>query len=153
MVLGRDHLERVIPIAQTSVLEDSQVTLISLEAYNGGFALNYRIRSLEEKEAQKEAFRYFGTGQQLPQREGPSIGFPEANWKATDDLGNEYQSLPEGSGGSPADYHGTTAFVPKLSEGATQLIISSDEIRWVPVNRRQKSLYVSGPWRFEIPLT
>jgi hypothetical protein len=152
-VLGRDHLERVIPIAQTRALGDTEVTLISVEVYNGGFVLNHRIRSLGAKEDQRQAFHSWFSKQEIPRSTSPDIGFPEVTWQASDDQESNYTSVPEGSGGSAADYSGSTAFLPTLSKEATRLVISLDEVRWMPVNRRQRSRVDPGPWRFEVPLT
>ena len=144
---GRDRLERVIPAAQTQTSGDTEVILLSVEVYNGGFVLNYRIRSMLAKNAMRRLFQ----SRRRP-TDWPDVGIPHADWEATDDEATAYERVPQGSGGSTGELSGSTAYFPKLSKTAKRLIISAKGVHWIgsssdtePENPR--------PWRFEIPLT
>jgi hypothetical protein len=148
MSSGRDNLERVIPVAQSQTSSDTEITLSSVETYNGGFVLNYRIRSVQAKNAARDLIE-----KQRVERRAWEVGFPQVRWEATDDVGTKYQSLPEGSGGSPADYRGSTAFVPELSKRAKKLVFSATDVHWSGAAPSDRSEIEATPWRFEIPLT
>ena len=143
---GRDRLERVIPVAQTQTSGDTEVTLLSVEVYNGGLVLNYRIRSVEAKNAMRVAL----LRQRVPNR-WPEVGVPHVRWEATDDQGKPYESIRGDSGGSADDYGGSTAFLPKPSKKAKRLTVSAPTVQWVGSGSDTRP-EGPGPWRFEIPL-
>ncbi|TMB64599.1 MAG: hypothetical protein E6J43_13340 [Chloroflexi bacterium] len=105
---GRERLERVIGVGQTQTSGDTEVTLLSVEVYNGGFVLNHRIRSLQAKNAMRRLFQ-----RRHRRDDWPDVGVPHVDWEAGDDRGGEYERMPVSSSGSTGESSGSTAFFPK----------------------------------------
>jgi hypothetical protein len=134
-------LERVLGIGRSQTRADTELTLLSLEMYDDGFILNYRVRGTDLGEWAGLAFIF-----------APPI--PNAPFAATDDKGARYIGMPwGGSGGPGGDWRGDVHFTPKVTEGAKELVIRVEQVHWSGFGQSQKSRVELGPWEFVVPLT
>jgi hypothetical protein len=132
-------LSGVLPIAEVRNVKGSDISLISLENYEDGFRLLWRIWSERPKERSS----------MLTGGRHPSLLFGQA----TDDLGNTYTGgFPGGGGGSDVDWHGEALFTPALAGASTRLTLRIEEIQWMSWSPAVRSSAEIGPWIFDIPL-
>ncbi len=135
-IARHEQLVRVIAVGQTQMSNGSEVSVLSLDLYDDGVRMNYRIRDTIE------------------QTERLALGFLQFDWKAVDDVGTNYISRPLDGGGSDKELRGAHSFSPALPQAATRLELSLAAIpRRDPTGARADPILQPGPWRFEIPLT
>ena len=135
--LGAEVLRRVIGVAQTAKVGDTELGLVSLELYPGGFIVNFRLREM--------------AGDTSP----ATLSFPkhpDFSPQATDDLGNVYEGYPRGAGGSPGHWRATYHFSPAPLAAAKAIQFTIAEVRWMAHGPGQQSSAESGPWAFHVTL-
>jgi hypothetical protein len=137
----RDHrLRGVIAIGEVLSSERTELTLISLESYGDGFEIRYQIAGRSEPSRTRSAFSAGGLH--------PGLVFGPVK----DDVGGEYQGGYGGGGGGGDRWQGNAAFTPAISDGATTLDVSVEEIHWQSMMQGQRSFAEDGPWKFRISL-
>ena len=132
-------LLRVVPVVQTQTLGESQLAVVSLELYDDAFVAHVRVKSLQEQQPGNRFFR-------MP-------AWPQINFEASDDTGEQYVASPGGGGGSDTDYRFEVNFTPAIGSEARAITLIAPEVQWMAQGPGQRSRIEPGPWRFEIPLT
>ena len=142
--IERQPLQRVIGVGQNVRLGDTgetEVTLVSLELFEGGFVANFRLRG-------------WGPGTN-PHADLPQPGFirsPDFYVEAFDDQGNKYQAFPGSGGGGSAHWRKSHRFSPELATKDGHLHVTIEEIQWTPHGGGVRTLVEPGPWRFDVSL-
>ncbi|MEE8443224.1 MAG: hypothetical protein V3S37_05685 [Dehalococcoidia bacterium] len=132
-------MQRVIGVAQTTKVGDTEIDLVSLEVYPSGFITNLRIRGAVEDE----------------ESSGPPNfpRHPDFSPQAMDDLGNVYEGMRRGGGGgSRGHWRSAHHFSPAPLAAATALRLTVAEIRWMAHGPGQQSSIEQGPWEFQVAL-
>ncbi len=133
-----EELRRVIPVVQSQTQRGSRVTVVSIEAYDIGFAVIHEWRRVK--------------GWQKPQESDFWLSLPVVSWSTTDDKGREYRMGSSRSGGDAHFLRQRTEFGPSLPPDAKRLILSVEEMFWSARRPGQRPRVERGPWRFEVPL-
>ena len=136
--LSNEELRRVVPVVQSQTRGDCRITIISIEVYDSGFAMESELR-------------YVGRSSGL-QGFARLMAHPEVSWSATDGKGRKYLGRPSAGHGDFGFWRGRTVFGPGLPPDANLLILSVEEVLWAAHNPGQRSRVQTGPWRFEVPL-
>ncbi|MPZ49707.1 MAG: hypothetical protein GEU75_10520 [Dehalococcoidia bacterium] len=132
-------LQGVVAIGETRQADGAEVSMLSLERYDDGFILHYRLL----------------TDEPAPR---PPVGPPHMPLVPTlllnvkDDLGNEYRGGPGGWGGSDRQWRGEARLTPPLAEEASRLEVRVEEIQWLSHSPSQRSRVQPGPWVFDVRL-
>ncbi|HVP05865.1 MAG TPA: hypothetical protein VMT90_09340 [Dehalococcoidia bacterium] len=137
-VVRKTILKRVIPVAQTQTIGDTQITLVSLDLYDECFDAHIRLRTL-------------GIGQADPvQRHG----MPNMEWEVTDDAGRQYATSFNGGGGSSDEYRYDMTVAPGITDDVQRLDFVINQIEWSTFpflpNFGRRTITEPGPWRFEV---
>jgi len=132
-------LERVVSVAQTRTQGETELTIISVDLYDDGFILNYRLRA--PVEPMGLGFGMISLG---------STG--EILFKVADDRGAKYHGMPGAGSGSGEYWRGDFTFTPRVNPQARELTIRVEEFEWMVRDPRQKSQLQLGPWEFRVPL-
>jgi hypothetical protein len=141
-IVRKTTLRRVIPVAQTQTMGDTQVTLASLDVYDECFVTRFLIRRLESQEKDPV--------------QGMFHGMPSMDWHITDNTGRMYRTSFDGGGGGSDDYHYEMTVSPGLEKDVNRLDFVINEIEWntmpfMPQAFSRKKIE-PGPWRFEVPV-
>lgn len=133
--LDRHVPRRVVPVIDTAKKGETELTLMSLELYEEGFAANFHLQVGRPSDSS----RGFG-------------GMPHFQAQATDDQGASNESWPGRGGGGDGHWRLTQNFTPNLVASARHLHVSIDEIQWIRGGPGDRSAIDSGPWAFDVPL-
>ena len=137
-------LQRVIGVGQNIQLGEAgetEVTLVSLELFEGGFIANFRLRGWGP-----------GTNPHADLRQPGFIRSPEFYVEAIDDQDNKYQAFPGSGGGGRAHWRKSHRFSPELATAEGELHVTIEEIQWSPHGGGVRTLIETGPWQFDVPL-
>jgi hypothetical protein len=132
-------LQRVIPAVQSQTVGEMQISIASLEIYDGAFTAHVRVRNFRERTPSS--------------RMSDMLGMPRLNFEASDDLGGTYTGMQGGGGGSDNEWKSEIDFSPALHPDARTPTLSVTEIHWFAFGPGQQSRVEPGPWRFQMPLT
>ena len=142
--IERQALQRVIGVGQNIQLGEAgetEVTLVSLELFEGGFIANFRLRGWGP-----------GTNPHADLRQPGFIRSPEFYVEAIDDQDNKYQAFPGSGGGGRAHWRKSHRFSPELATAEGELHVTIEEIQWSPHGGGVRTLIETGPWQFDVPL-
>jgi hypothetical protein len=132
-------LRGVIAIGETRTADRAEISLLSLESYDDGFILRYRLLTHAPLTS-------------------PPAGLPHMPLVPTlllnvkDDVGNEYRGGPGGWGGGDRLWQGEARLTPAVADEATSLEVRVEEIQWLSRSPSQRSRVQPGPWTFHIRL-
>lgn len=114
---------------------ETELTLISLELHEEGFAANFHLQVGEPSDSSQD----FGR-------------MPSFQAQATDDQGGKYESSRGRGGGGDGHWRLTQNFIPDLAVSVRQLHVSIGEIQWMGRGSEVRSAIESGPWEFDVSL-
>jgi hypothetical protein len=133
-------LRGVLAIADVVRSDRGDVSLLSLESYDDGFALFYRVTRTAAPSP--DPVNLFLGGMH------PNLLFG----RAEDDLGNEYVGGLGGGSGGGNQWRGEAMFTPAIAGGATRVLIRIEEIQWMSFLPGRRSHAEAGPWTFDVSL-
>jgi hypothetical protein len=134
-----DALRGVVAIAEVRHVEGADVSLLSLESYDDGFLLHWRITRRSATAPARADFPFGGS---------PNVVFS----RVTDDLGGEYQGGFGGGGGDDRHWRGEETFTPAIADGATRLEFRIEGVQLTSWMTGARSTVTTEPWDFAISL-
>jgi hypothetical protein len=129
---------RVVPVILTRDQEGVEITIVSLELYDNGFLINYRLRD--------------------PNQVGLVLGrratlIPILTFDVQNDLGQTYYGFPSAATvGPPGDWRGIARLGSAIEQGVRELRVRVTEIEWRSWHPEQKNVTQQGLWEFQIRL-
>jgi hypothetical protein len=108
------RLKRVLAVGETQTTGDREVTLLSLEFYDDGLRVVWRVRLLNDDADSRTAIL----------RDKPAVG---------DDKNTQYNvaGIGGGSGGSDTLWWATEELTPAVPDDATQLTVEISSLTFV----------------------
>ncbi len=131
----RSQLKQVIPVGLTCARHEVDVTLLSIELYETGVRLHYRVQAAPE---------------------GPDeILLPALSFAARDDAGNTYLVDPTMASGYAGDWQGSAHGGPAPPPEVHMLTVTVTGIQWFGARQGEEirpRQIQAGPWEFEVQL-
>ena len=133
-------LRGVLAVAEMRHTGAADLTLVSLESYEDGFSVFWRLRSTTPHPEPASPFAVAH----------PRLVFAPVH----DDSGAKYEGGIGGGGGGSAElWRGEARFTPAIADAAQRLDVRIEEIQWGSSAANVRSRAEVGPWTFEISLS
>ncbi len=137
-----DQLLYVVPVVQTYTTDDTTVTLFSLELFADGMRLRGRVTTVDRRVESRQN-----------QSTAPFL-IPAINFRAADDLGDQYQLTAGGASGTLRRMEFAAVSRQPLSSSAKELRLELTEILWRDVGKNNTEGIIRVQpvhWTFTVP--
>ena len=139
------ELVEVVAVGESIRVDETTVTLLSLERYDDGFVVQFRL------------MHEYDRGDDVAVL---SAAMPELRVSATDEQGHRYDVWPNGGSGGGArgllSWRYAFRFAPAVDPSARALTVAIEAIEWRRMDPETRRLVpvreVAGPWTFTLGL-